>query len=96
MDEVVRVIIVIGICFAICVVIGMIAERYGRSFWGFTFLSLFFTPVLALIILLILGKSEVQIRREIEARVRYEEYVRSKIRREAFLRNKGSVMRKNK
>lgn len=60
---------------------------------GYVLLSVCLSPVLALIIVLILGKSEEQVRREIEARVRYEECIRSKIRREAFLRN---VMRENK
>ena len=59
-------------------------------------MSVCLSPVLAFIIVLILGKSEEQLRREIEARVRYEEYIRRKIRHEAFLRNKGGVMRENK
>lgn len=79
MEEAVGVVIVICIFFAFCVGVGMIAERKGRSFWGYVLLSVCLSPVLALIIVLILGKSEEQVRREIEARVRYEEYIRRKI-----------------
>lgn len=93
MEEAVGIIIVICILFAFCVGVGMVAEKKGRSFWGFTLLSVFFSPVLALIILLILGKSEEQVRREIEARVRYEEYVRSKIKHEKCLRNNDNIMK---
>lgn len=89
MEEAVGIIIVICILFAFCVGIGMVAEKNGRSFWGFTLLSVFFSPVLALIIVLILGKSEEQVRREIEARVRYEEYIRRKIRHEESMRKQG-------
>lgn len=86
MEEAVGVVIVICIFFAFCVGVGMIAERKGRSFWGYVLLSVCLSPVLALIIVLILGKSEEQVRREIEARVRYEEYIRRKIRHEESMR----------
>ena len=88
MEEAVGVVIVICIFFAFCVGVGMIAERKGRSFWGYVLLSVCLSPVLALIIVLILGKSEEQVRREIEARVRYEEYIRRKIRHEESIRTK--------
>ena len=90
MEEAVGVVIVICIFFAFCVGVGMIAERKGRSFWGYVLLSVCLSPVLALIIVLILGKSEEQLRREIEARVRYEEYIRRKIRHEESMRTKKS------
>lgn len=91
MEEAVGVVIVICIFFAFCVGVGMIAERKGRSFWGYVFLSVCLSPVLAFIIVLILGKSEEQLRREIEARVRYEEYIRRKIRHEESALTKGCV-----
>lgn len=91
MEEAVGVVIVICIFFAFCVGVGMIAERKGRSFWGYVLLSVCLSPVLALIIVLILGKSEEQLRREIEARVRYEEYIRRKIRHEESMRTKCNV-----
>lgn len=89
MEEAVGVVIVICIFFAFCVGVGMIAERKGRSFWGYVLLSVCLSPVLALIIVLILGKSEEQVKREIEARVRYEEYIRRKIRHEESMRTKN-------
>jgi len=55
--------IVIGVI-ALFFGVAYFAKKRGRSFWGFFLLSLFFSPILAFIILLIIGKSKDVIKEE--------------------------------
>lgn len=41
-----------------CLVVGFIANKMGRSFLGFTFLSVVISPIGGLIVVLVVGKKE--------------------------------------
>ena len=43
-------ILFVGFCIWLTVLPGEIAEKKGRSYWGFIFLGVFLTPVIAAII----------------------------------------------
>ncbi len=66
----------------LCVLVGRYAERRGRSFWGFFFLS-FINPILGIFIAVIAGgeteeQREKRIRRETEIRLEMENQYRQK------------------
>lgn len=39
-----------------CAIVGNLAQKKGRSFWGYFFLSLFISPVIGILIILVMGQ----------------------------------------
>lgn len=70
------IIAIASIWFAICSVVGFLAETRGRSFGGWTMFAFFFSPILGMILVLAFGETE----EHWEERVEKEEEIRIKIR----------------
>ena len=70
-------IIIFVLWLVFCWVAGSIAEKRGRSFYGFFIVSLFISPLMGILIALLLGETE----KHKIGRIECEERMRAEVRR---------------
>lgn len=71
-------VLVVIIWIVLSILIGMMANNYGRNVVGFVLIAVLLSPLIAFIILLVVGKTEEKKAQEMESQIRMRAEIEKK------------------